>query len=125
MAYFAELNENNIVVQIVAVNNNDCNNEPFPNSEPIGVSFLNSLFSPEKIWRQTSYNNTFRKNYAGVGFTYDAILDAFIPPQPYPSWQLNINTCQWDPPIPYPNNGKIYRWDESTQSWDLVDVPAA
>lgn len=61
-----------------------------------------------------------RKNYAGVGYTYDALLDAFIPPQPYPSWLLNVNTCLWNAPIPYPDDGQNYIWDETTRSWVLM-----
>ena len=84
-------------------------------------------------WVQTSYNThggvhygpdgkpdggvALRKNYAGIGFTYDPVLDAFIPPQPYPSWLLDTETCLWVPPVPYPNDGKMYEWDEATKSW--------
>ena len=88
-------------------------------------------------WVQTSYNThggvhygpdgkpdggvALRKNYAGIGFTYDPVLDAFIPPQPYPSWLLDTETCLWIPPVPYPDDGKLYYWDEATLSW--VEVP--
>ena len=67
--------------------------------------------------KRTSYNGNIRKNYAGIGYTYDAVLDAFIPPKPYASWLLDTNTCQWQSPIPYPTNGKMYFWDEETQQW--------
>lgn len=117
MAHFAKLDDNNIVVSVDVVNNNDVNNLSFPESEPIGISFLVSLLGNGSVWKQTSYNAAFRKNYAGIGYTYDAILDAFIPPKPYPSWLLDTNTCQWQAPIPYPNDGKMYIWDEATQSW--------
>ncbi len=81
-------------------------------------------------WIQTSYNTwggehsngetPLRKNFAGVGFTYDSVLDAFIPPQPYNSWTLNEDTCQWSSPVPYPNDNKDYTWNEETLTWDEV-----
>ena len=73
-------------------------------------------------WRQTSYNNTFRKNYAGIGYTYDEQRDAFIPPKSYPSWILNEDTCLWDPPTPSPNDGYNYIWNEETLSWVIFEV---
>ena len=69
-------------------------------------------------WKQTSYNNNIRKNYAGIGFTYDASRDAFIPPQPFPSWTLVEDTCQWEAPTAYPSDGKMYSWNESSKSWE-------
>lgn len=123
MAHFAQLDEKSIVIEVIVVNNETIQNLPFPESEPIGVAFCQSLFGPTTIWKQTSYNASFRKNYAGIGYTFDSTLDAFIPPKPYPSWLLDTNTCQWKPPVPYPNDGKQYLWDESTQSW--VEVPSA
>jgi hypothetical protein len=120
MAHFAQLDENNIVLQVIVVNNDDVQNLPFPESEPIGVAFCQSLFGADTYWFQTSYSGSFRKNYAGAGFSYDAGRDAFIPPQPYPSWVLNENTCRWEAPIPYPDNGNDYVWDEATISWVIV-----
>ncbi len=120
MAHFARLSEDNVVLAIHVVNNNDVNNLPFPESEPIGVTFLTGVHG-YPLWKQTSYNANFRKNYAGESFTYDADLDAFIPPKPYPSWFLDMDTCQWVPPIPRPTDGKVYYWDEATLSWQLVD----
>jgi hypothetical protein len=88
------------------------------------------LFGEPSLWVQTSYNThggqhpegrPLRKNYAGIGFSYDAVRDAFIPPQPFASWPLNEYTCLWDAPTPYPNDGKVYTWDEDTLSW--VEVP--
>lgn len=117
MAHFAKLDENNIVIDVNVISNDVVYNFPFPESEPPGVAFLKEWSGGYENWKQTSYNANFRKNYAGPGFTYDATLDAFIPPKPYPSWLLNTDTCQWDPPIPYPNDGKIYYWDEETESW--------
>ena len=121
MANFAQLNEKYIVTQVIVVNNETIDNLPFPESEPMGVAFCQSLLGPTTNWKQTSYNASFRKNYAGIGFAYDPVLDAFIPPQPYPSWLLNTTTCQWEAPVPYPNDGKTYVWDEATLSW--VEVP--
>jgi hypothetical protein len=123
MANFAQLDENYIVTEVVVVNNETINDLPFPESEPVGAAFLQSLFGSTTVWKQTSYNANFRKNYAGIGYTYDQVLDAFIPPQPYPSWLLNTTTCQWQAPVPYPDDGKTYIWDEATLSWVLVEQP--
>tara|TARA_R110000868_G_scaffold291055_1_gene551379 strand:+ start:2118 stop:2489 length:372 start_codon:yes stop_codon:yes gene_type:complete len=123
MANFAQLDENYIVTEVIVVNNETINNLPFPESEPAGVAFLQLLFGSTTVWKQTSYNANFRKNYAGIGYTYDPVLDAFIAPQPYPSWLLNTTTCQWQAPAPYPDDGKTYIWDEATLSWVLVEQP--
>lgn len=117
MAHFAQLDEANIVTQIIVVNNDTIENLPFPQSEPIGIAFCQSLFGPETIWKQTSYNGNFRKNYAGIGYTYDETLDAFISPKPFNSWSLNTNTCQWEAPVPMPETGGPYHWDEENLSW--------
>ena len=95
MAYFAQLNENSIVIAVIAVNNETIDNLPFPESEPVGVAFCQSLYGDDTVWKQTSYNKNFRKNYAGVGCTYDPVLDAFIPSQPDPACTLNVETCRW------------------------------
>jgi hypothetical protein len=123
MAHFAKLDEHNLVLDVNVVNNETINNLPFPESEPVGVQFLTEWSGGYSNWKQTSYNASFRKNYAGVGYSYSVDLDAFIPPKPFPSWLLNTNTCQWDSPVPYPNDGKLYRWDEATQSW--VEITGA
>jgi len=123
MANFAQLDESYIITEVVVVNNETINDLPFPESEPVGVAFLQSLFGSMTLWKQTSYNANFRKNFAGIGYTYDPVLDAFIPPQPYPSWVLNTTTCQWQAPVPYPDDGKMYIWDEATLSWVLVEQP--
>lgn len=121
MAHFAQLNETNMVLQVIVVSNETLNNLPFPESESVGIAFCQSLFGTDSHWIQTSYNGNFRKNYAGVGYNYDAARDAFIPPQPYPSWLLNESTCQWEAPIPYPGDKThFFNWDEETQSWVLV-----
>ena len=95
MANFAKLDGNSVVTEVVAVNNEAIGNLPFPESEPVGVAFLQSLFGIDTIWKQTSYNNNFRKNYAGIGYTYNSSLDAFIPPQPFPYCVLDETTCRW------------------------------
>lgn len=118
MAHFAQLDENNVVTQVIVVHNNELMDNGVE-SEAKGITFCQSLF-PGTTWVQTSYNGNMRKNYAGQGFTYDAQLDAFIPPQPYPSWVLNTEVCQWEAPIPYPDDGGRYVWDEDTQSWISV-----
>lgn len=117
MAHFAHLDENSFVINVIVVNNAVLNNTEFPFSEQIGVDFCKSLYGQDTIWKQTSYNASFRKNFAGIGYTYDSTRDAFIPPKPYPSWLLNESTCTWDAPVPYPNDGKVYIWDENTLSW--------
>lgn len=119
MAHFAQLDEANIVTQVIVVSNDSIENLPFPQSEPVGVAFCQSLFGAETIWKQTSYNRSFRQNYAGIGSTYDPQIDAFIGPKPYDSWQLDTNSYQWKPPFPYPNDGQVYIWDEPTLSWVL------
>ena len=122
MGYFAKLNDSNIVIDMAGVDNAVMDNLPFPESEPLGIAFLTEWSGGYTNWKQTSYNKSFRKNYAGIGFTYDQNLDAFIPEKPYPSWLLNTNTCQWQTPVPYPNDGNLYIWDEATQSWVPVNV---
>lgn len=115
MAHFAQLDENNVVLQVIVVSNNELLDGGVE-SEAKGIAFCQSLF-PGTRWIQTSYNANFRKNYAGLGYTYYLDLDAFVPPQPFPSWLLNQQTCQWEAPVPYPDDGKPYYWDETTQSW--------
>ena len=113
MAHFAKL-INNIVVKVIVAEQD----------------FIDTL--PDHwAWVQTSYNTIggthklggtpLRKNYAGIGFRYDKELDAFIPPQPYPSWKLNTDTCLWESPIPYPQDDNDYEWDEETTSWKIID----
>lgn len=123
MAHFAQLDDKSLVINVIVVSNATIDNLPFPESEPVGVAFCKSLYGADTIWKQTSYNANFRKNYAGIDDTYDPVLDAFIPPQPYPSWLLNTQTAQWQPPVPYPNDGQMYYWDEATLSWVLYQPP--
>lgn len=120
MAHFAKLDANNVVLVVDVVSNNVVDNLPFPESEPIGIQFLTELYEYD-LWKQTSYTASFRKNFAGIGYIYDNTLDAFIPPKPYPSWLLYTENCQWVPPVPYPQDGKMYRWDEETKSWVAIE----
>jgi hypothetical protein len=109
LAHFAEIDENNIVTRVLVTNN------AFPNE---GYDWLVDTLGG--TWIQTSYNATIRFNFAGVGFSYDSELDAFIAPKPYPSWELD-ETCQWQAPTPYPQDDKMYTWDEETLTWKEVD----
>ena len=131
MAHFAQLDENNVVLQVIVVSNEDAG--PSPGVQ--GEAFCTDLLGGR--WKQTSYNTRggvhynpatnepdggtpFRKNYAGIGYTFDESRDAFIPPKPFPSWVLNEDTCWWEAPVPYPTDGNPYIWDESVTNW----VPA-
>ena len=114
MAHFAQLDENNIVIQVIVVDNSDTADENGLENESIGVAFCEKLLGG--VWKQTSYNGNIRKNYAGIGYTYRADIDAFVAPQPYPSWTLN-DQAKWQAPIPMPTDEKIYVWDEATTSW--------
>ena len=120
MAHFAQLDENNIVTQVIVVSNEDIKDSIGNENEEVGIAFCRNLLGRDTIWKQTSYNNSIRKNYAGIGFTYDAIRDAFIAPKPFNSWILNESTCIWESPVLYPNDGNMYAWDEETTSWLLI-----
>lgn len=120
MAHFALLDENSIVVQVDVVNNDVINNLPFPESEPIGVAFLKSIYGDATNWVQTSYNHNFRGVYAVIGGFYDSALDVFVGLKPYPSWIRNTNGTDWVPPIPMPDDEKEYVWDEATISWEEI-----
>ena len=117
MAHFAKLDANNIVLEVHVVDNDKLLDENNVEREEIGVAFLVQWSGGYTNWKQTSYNNNFRKNYAGVGYSYDSERDAFIPPKFYNSWVLNEATYQWEAPVPYPNDGKEYLWDEATTLW--------
>lgn len=116
MAHFAELSASSTVLRVVVIDNKDIEQDGIED-ETKGIELCKTLFGANTEWRQTSYNSNFRKNYAGVGFSYDETLDAFIPPQPHPSWSLNAETCQWQAPKPKPNDGKSYTWDEALLRW--------
>ena len=125
MAHFAKLGIGNKVLSVEAVHNS------IPTTEQAGVNFLNNTYKTNDVWKQTSYNTIggvhtlggtpFRKNYAGIGFKYDQTRDAFIPPKPFASWTLNEETCIWEAPIAYPNDGQKYNWNETTKQWDLIN----
>jgi hypothetical protein len=110
MAHFAELDENNIVLQVLVTDND------FPNE---GYDWLVETFGG--TWVQTSYNATIRKHFAGVGFSYNEALDAFIPPKPFDSWLLDEETCLWVAPTPMPTDDKLYAWDEDAQTWSEIN----
>lgn len=119
MAHFAELDENNTVLQVIVVHNNELLDTSGNESEAKGVEFCSTLFGHTN-WVQTSYNNNIRKQFAGIGYTYDSDSDVFVAPQPYPSWSLDDNS-DWQAPTPMPEDDNIYSWNEDTQSWDLVE----
>jgi hypothetical protein len=121
MAYFAKLGTGNIVEQVISINNAVITDSNGVEQEQLGVDFINKLYNTRDVWKQTSYNNNIRKNYAGVGYTYDQTRDSFIPPKPYNSWVLNEDTCLWESPIPYPQDNNKYNWNEQNQSWDLIE----
>ncbi len=132
MAYFAKLNLNNIVEKVISINNSVITDSNGIEQEQLGVDFINNLYETNDIWKQTSYNThggihnsngtPFRKNYAGIGYSYDENRDAFISIKPYNSWILNEQTCLWEAPIPYPTDGQRYSWNEETQSWTLQTI---
>lgn len=116
MAHFAKLDENNVVLEVHVVHNNELLDENGIEQEQKGIDFLINWSNGYLAWKQTSYNGSFRKNYAGIGYTYRADIDAFVPPQPFASWLLNAN-AQWEAPIAMPVDGKMYQWDEATTNW--------
>jgi hypothetical protein len=115
MAHFAKI-VNGIVETVIVVSNEDLQKKEFPESESIGQQFLKSV-GLDGEWLQTSYNGKFRQRYAGIGYSYNAEMDAFISPQPYASWNLDKTTGEWMPPKPFPNDDPFYFWDENTSSW--------
>ena len=123
MAHFAELDANNVVLRVVVVDNKDTADAFGVEKEHIGAAHLEKILGG--TWKQTSYNGKMRKNYAGIGYTYRADIDAFVPPQPFASWVLNESTAQWDAPVPMPTDGKMYSWDEAAASWLKDNLAAA
>jgi hypothetical protein len=121
MAHFAQL-ENNVVTQVIVVSDKDTADEQGVEKEDIGIAFCSNLLGG--TWKQTSYNNRIRKNYAGVGYTYDETLNAFVPPQPFASWILDTDKAQWKAPVDMPTDGKRYTWNEETKSWDVIPESA-
>jgi len=119
MAHFAELDANNVVLRVIVVGNKDTSDANGVEKESIGKAFCERLFGGN--WVQTSYNGNMRKRYAGIGYSYDPTLDAFIAPKPYPSWTLDDN-ADWQAPVPMPTDGKMYAWDENAQAWVVSDM---
>ena len=121
MAHWAEIDEDNIVTRVLVV----------ADDKEDGQAFLADELGLGGTWKKTSYNTAggvhtnggtpFRKNFAGIGFTFDAAKDAFIPPKPFASWTLNATTCLWEAPTPMPTDGKLYSWDEPTNSWKEIE----
>jgi len=122
MAHFA-LIKDTVVQQVVVISNSDLTNSEGNEQEALGVAYCHSLFGTDGTWMQTSYNGNIRKNFAGIGSTYDLTRDAFIAPKPYTSWVLSEATCQWEAPTPYPDDDNAYTWDESTTAWVKVEAP--
>ena len=120
MAHFAKIGLNSKVIAIHFVNNEILKDSNGIEREELGIEFLTNLHG-WSIWKQTSYNNNIRKNFAGIGFTYDQTRDAFIPPKPYNSWILNEQTCNWEAPVAYPTDGNNYKWNESLGNWELIN----
>ena len=131
MAHFAKIGLNNKVIEVLSVHNNELLDSNGVEQEVNGIDFITKL-TGWAIWKQTSYNGNFRKNHAGIGYTYDEDRDAFIAPKPYNSWILNEITCLWEAPVAYPNTqtqnltdrdgnpaNDAYNWNEETTTWDL------
>jgi hypothetical protein len=119
MAHFAELDENNKVINVIVVHNNELLDENGNESEQKGIDFCVAHYGG--TWVQTSYNKNFRKNFAGFNAIYDPVRDAFIHSQPYASWILNDDTCSWEAPVSYPTDGKSYDWNEETLAWVEIE----
>ena len=120
MAYFAQIDEDGTVLQVISVSNTDAPDPAPANSEPLGQAFIADVLGFPGEWRQTSFSGSIRRRFAGIGWQYHAERDAFIEPQPFPSWTLDANH-DWQPPVPMPTEGRWY-WDEDTLSW--VEVTA-
>lgn len=124
MAYFAKLGTGNIIEQVISINNSVITDSNGVEQEQLGVDFINKLYNTRDVWKQTSYNGNFRKNYAGIGYQYDQTRDAFISPKPFNSWILNESTCIWEAPIAIPTtkleNNQYYSWNESIINWEII-----
>ena len=115
MAHFVKLGIGNIVEQVIVVSND------VATTEQAGIDFLNDLYRDRNVvWKQTSYNGNIRKNFAGIGYKYDQARDAFIAPKPFNSWVLNEDTCCWEAPVAYPDDGQKYNWNETIKNWELI-----
>ena len=130
MASFAKIGLNNKVIEVLSVVNEVLHDSNGIEQESIGIDFLTKL-TGYPVWKQTSYNThggvhnnggtPFRKNHAGIGYTYDETRDAFIAPKPFNSWILNEDTCIWNAPVAYPTDDNIYKWNETNLTWDLLE----
>jgi hypothetical protein len=125
MAHFAKLGVGNIVEQVIVVHNSVLTDGNGIEQEQLGLDFINKLYNTRDVWKQTSYNGTFRKNYAGIGYSYDQQRDAFIAPKPFNSWILNEVTCRWEAPIPSPSSYRNeedklvqFKWNENILNWE-------
>jgi len=131
MASFAKIGLNNKVIEVLSIHNNELKDSNGVEQEVNGIDFLTKL-TGYPVWKQTSYNThggvhdnggtPLRKNHAGIGMTYDEDRDAFIPKKPFNSWILNEDTCLWNAPITRPEGNNDYYWNESTLTWDIVEV---
>ena len=123
MAYFAKLGTGNIIETVISINNTIITDANGVEQEQLGVDFINKLYGTNDIWKQTSYNRNFRKNFAGIGYSYDQTRDAFIEPKPFNSWILNETTCNWEPPVSKPTteleDNQYYNWNESIINWEI------
>ena len=120
MANFAEIGSEGIVQRVLVLSNERITQDG-EEVEELGTAYLQNMF-PDTDWVQTSYNDNFRKRYAGKGMKYDVERDAFIPPQPFPSWLLNEESLSWEAPFPKPDDDKYYQWDEESKSWVEIDM---
>jgi hypothetical protein len=122
MAHFAQLDDQNNVLNVVVIGNSDIDNLPFPESEPVGIAFCQSIYGADTIWKQTSYNSNFRRQYAEIEGSYYAPLDVFVDPKPFPSWTFQTSDATWKAPIPKPTAPSNYvaAWNEQYLEWDFV-----
>ena len=121
MAHFAKLGVGNIVEQVISINNAVITDANGVEQEQLGNDFINKLYNTRDVWKQTSYNNNIRKNFAGIGFHYDQARDAFIAPKPFNSWVLNEDTCRWEAPVAMPTDDNKYSWNETIINWEVTD----
>jgi hypothetical protein len=119
MAHFAEIGLNNVVLRVIAIHNNELLDSDGNEQESKGAEFCRNMFGG--VWVQTSYHGSIRKNFAGVGYSYNSDLDAFIPAKKYESWLLDEESCQWISPVEYPSDGLHYEWDEDVSNWKLIE----
>jgi len=126
MAHFAKLGTGNIIENVISINNSVITDSNGIEQEQLGVDFINKLYNTRDVWKQTSYNKNFRKNYAGIGYQYDQTRDAFIPPKTFNSWILNETTCRWEAPVSMPTTeleeNQYYSWNESIVNWEIKTI---